>query len=367
MKISIIIPVYNVCELVANCLKSVFAQSYHNLEVIIVDDCSTDDSMSVVRNMIENPPLGIEVKIASHSVNRGLSEARNTGIMEASGEYLYFLDSDDEITPDCIQILVDATAGVLPDMIVGNYEVRNSDAYFPPLKLSSGTLYGHNDIIRAYMGEKIYVMAWNKLVRKDFLIKNRLFFKPGLLHEDCLWSFQCACLALSVSIVKHVTYIYKVRANSIKTATGAKKDVEALTDVLCEMVECISSYGLANNKYVHSFIEEEKLRLLQTCLDYGTKVNDLTAKLYTLFSSFPRPKLLRILCWSLLKTRKCMRDAHYFLPTFELRKTYYLCLPGFMSLRKKRWNKPFFYGWFIYILFTKILGYHKVKMLCLRN
>ena len=112
------------------------------------------------------------------------------------------------------------------------------------------------------MKERIYVMAWNKLVRRDFILKNGLFFKEGIIHEDLLWSFQTICQSKSIGIVKSPTYIYKVRSNSIKTGTAASRDIKDLKTILREMVEFARINGLIENKYVYSFIEEEKLRLL---------------------------------------------------------------------------------------------------------
>ncbi|MCD8318029.1 MAG: glycosyltransferase [Paraprevotella sp.] len=346
MKVSIVIPVYNVALYVEDCLKSVLAQTYDDLEVVIVNDCTPDGSMELVRRVLGDSKIKREVQILEHDCNKGLSAARNTGLAHCTGEYVFFLDSDDEITPDCIEILVKEGVGSRrPDMVVGDYVVRNSTDFFPPLKMPTTFLQDKEDIVRTYMEEKVYVMAWNKLVRKDFITGNGLFFREGLIHEDCLWSFQCTCAASSVAIVKHPTYIYKVRANSIKSSTKQAKDVHALKEVLSGMVQYAAYCTLEHNRHVFSFIEEEKLRLLYACRNYGYDRISFAREVYDWFSSLPGPGLIRIFLWDVLKTRYCVRDAHYFLPA-ALRVAYYWSLPEYLAHRSRHGYKFRFYFWF---------------------
>lgn len=98
MKISIIIPIYNVAEYVSDCLKSVLQQTYKNIEIIIVNDCTEDNSMVIIEGLLKESATSIPYKIINHTRNQGLSVARNTGIKNSTGDYLYFMDSDDEIT-----------------------------------------------------------------------------------------------------------------------------------------------------------------------------------------------------------------------------------------------------------------------------
>ena len=103
MKVSIIIPIYNVAKYVTACLNSVFNQTYKDLEVILIDDCGQDNSMEIVHNFVESHPQPFPIRILYHKQNRGLSAARNTGISAAEGDFIYFLDSDDTIASNCIE------------------------------------------------------------------------------------------------------------------------------------------------------------------------------------------------------------------------------------------------------------------------
>ena len=107
MNVSIIIPVFNVAPYIADCLRSVMRQTYTgNMECLIVDDCGTDNGIAIAERMIADYKGPIRFQILHHERNRGLSAARNTGTEAAIGEYLYYLDSDDEKTEDCIERLM---------------------------------------------------------------------------------------------------------------------------------------------------------------------------------------------------------------------------------------------------------------------
>ena len=106
-KVSIIIPVYNAEKYLIRCLKSVIAQTYENLECIIVEDNSQDNSAKIIKSFIDSYKGNVFFKVIQHEVNKGLSEARNKGTTHATGEYIFYLDADDEILPKCIDLLVE--------------------------------------------------------------------------------------------------------------------------------------------------------------------------------------------------------------------------------------------------------------------
>ena len=106
VRISIIVPIYNVEPYIERCLRSVMIQTYSNIECILVDDCTLDNSMKICDCLLGNYIGPIEFKVLHHDHNRGLSAARNTGTDAATGEYIFYLDSDDEITPDSISLMV---------------------------------------------------------------------------------------------------------------------------------------------------------------------------------------------------------------------------------------------------------------------
>lgn len=222
MLISIIIPVYNVEKYIAECLGSVVAQTYKgDIECIIVNDCTPDNSMSLVKDFIDSYSGNITFSVINHAQNRGLSAARNTGINAAKGDYIYLLDSDDLITPDCIELLAAPLEYKRFEMVIGDIVTFGDERDCPSLNLKKGE-YAGNMIIESYMRCHIYPMAVNKLCNRSFLLKNGILFKEGILHEDELWSFILAYRLNTMYAIDKDTYRYRIHSNSIM----ANKDID---------------------------------------------------------------------------------------------------------------------------------------------
>lgn len=224
LSVSIIVPVYNVSLYVERCVKSVMAQTYPVKECILVDDASPDDSITISEKLIDSYDGGIKFLILHHPRNLGLSAARNTGIKAATGDYIYFLDSDDEITPDCIEKLakpIERDASI--EMVVGNHQE------FPDLPGLGHITHEEEFTSLAEVRNSFFdyyilpVMAWNKLISKHFLMDNSLLFMDGIIHEDILWSFHVVKYLQHLYVIPDTTYYYYLRPSSITTATGEKE------------------------------------------------------------------------------------------------------------------------------------------------
>ena len=226
-KVSLIIPVYNVSEYIERCIRSVMAQTYMDIECIIVDDCGTDDSMAKCEQMIHEYEGLIKFLILRHEHNRGLSAARNTGIRQATGKWLFFLDSDDEITPNCIETLLKVgEEDEAIEMVHGNTqtsperEKAPSDISWQELPSSMND----SETIQHYFfhERKMSIAAWNKLLRRSFIMKNQLLFKKDIIFEDQLWAFYLYTCLSQLRFVTEVTYKYYIRQGSICTGTEAQ-------------------------------------------------------------------------------------------------------------------------------------------------
>ena len=271
MKISIVIPVYNVAPYIGDCIRSVRHQTWQGpLECIFVDDCGTDNSMEIVRSIIEEYQGNIEFKIICHKENRGLSAARNTGIAAATGDYVYFLDSDDEITPDCIEALAAPISASEPiDFTIGECRIEGGQLLGVALKLNDGMVLRGPEVLKAYREEAWYMMSVNKLYRVAFLKANNLIFREGIIFEDELWSFQIACTASSMAVVGRETYVYKLREGSItvnnnqdlQEAKETKKR-KCLMVVLGEMYLFAEAREMLTNLDVHNIIENFRIGCL---------------------------------------------------------------------------------------------------------
>jgi glycosyltransferase involved in cell wall biosynthesis len=183
------------------------------MEIILVDDCGQDNSMEVANRIVKGHKNGNKVRMLKHRQNRGLSAARNTGIDAVTGDYVYFLDSDDELFNNtAIARLMEIVDNY--DVVIGGVVTGDGNDYDKNKDL---TLKGKNAVMDSYFKREIHTMAWNKLVNSEFLLNNMLYFKEDLIHEDELWTFQLVTRANNIRIVNWPSYIYHIRANTLST------------------------------------------------------------------------------------------------------------------------------------------------------
>jgi glycosyltransferase involved in cell wall biosynthesis len=219
LKISIIVPVYNVEKYIIECLLSIENQDFDNsYEVLLIDDCSKDNSILLANHFIANSSKGELFKTIKHSNNKGLSASRNTGIKNARGRYLLFLDSDDTLNKGSLSTLYKQIKS--NQLVVGNYKTFGvkTNVSFPELFLNNSSVKPLKD----FFLYKYYPMAWNKLISRKFILENNLFFKEGIYHEDILWSYEVATKAKSIGVANFITYNYRIRLNSIMSSKSLK-------------------------------------------------------------------------------------------------------------------------------------------------
>ncbi len=205
--ISVIIPIYNGEQYVKPCLEMMMSQSYKNLEIIVIDDGSTDDSASMTK--------GYPVKLIRHEQNRGLSAARNTGIGAAQGAYIHFMDVDDAINSNYYELMIGAIRETGSDIACGGM-VNEKKSYKTRVYKKREVLTTVPDKLEAtYVGKWGYV--WRYLFRLDFLQQHKLRFEEGRFIEDLMFSLPAVYYANKVVVVPGAEYLYYQRENSIMT------------------------------------------------------------------------------------------------------------------------------------------------------
>lgn len=309
-KISIIVPVYNVEAYIKGCLESIMRQSYSDIEVLFVDDCGSDNSVSIIDSFISVNNLN-NWKIIHHEHNKGLSGARNTGLREAKGDYVYFQDSDDEITDDCITQLVAPLEESYYDMIVGDY-TTTQDGEKSMLNMESGAIKPNDKVLQTYAEGKWYVMAWNKLCNRRFLIENELYFEEGVLHEDVIWTFKVACKANSIYIENRPTYIYNIRQSSIMTSMSIEKDVSIYVKAFDCIVDFVKKENRECGKYEYQIIEGKKSGILYSLLEKGEY--DVYNRFYPAFYKQSYISPIDAYKKGVISLAYLIRDFHYALP-----------------------------------------------------
>lgn len=220
MKISIIVPIYNVSKYIVRCLNSVVEQTYQDIECILIDDCGTDDSMQIVEDFIYGYHGPIEFKVLHHERNRGQSAARNTGLMAASGEYLFFLDGDDALLPDSIEKLARlAVTYSSADFVQGNFLDDNGNISRYGFCGNIPQFCDDKEQLYTLMLTKIVTSACNRLISQSFVMRHQLLFPEGILHEDMYWVYFLAKYATAAAFTQAGTYIYYTNDGSTMTAT----------------------------------------------------------------------------------------------------------------------------------------------------
>lgn len=213
MKISIIIPVYNVEDYLRDCLNSVLAQTYTDFEVICVNDGSKDGSLKILKEYASKYP---QFNLIDQE-NKGLSGARNTGVKAATGDYIFFLDSDDWIEPYSLERLVAAIEG--EDLVC-----FNGRRYFEDGKIEEADTGVTENGLSGWDYYKKYALVSRKfhfvctvlrLYRRQFLIDNSLWFKEGIYHEDNLFTPIVCYYAHTVKVIPDCLYVYRIRSGSI--------------------------------------------------------------------------------------------------------------------------------------------------------
>lgn len=253
MTVSIIIPVYKVSDYIEGCMRSVMNQTYEGIECILVDDASPDDSIAKCEQMIAAYEGPVRFSILHHQKNHGLSAARNTGTNAATGEYVYYLDGDDRITNDCIEklmrpVISDATV----EMVMGNYlrcsegrELGASERR--TLSLQEEDITSREAVRNRYFGKGLWQSAWNKLIKREFLLQHQLYFKEGIYWEDTLWFFFIVKYLNHLYVIPDVTYYYVKRP-------------QALTTGMVKGKELIHSWCIVYDEMANHFTEDDRCR-----------------------------------------------------------------------------------------------------------
>ncbi len=303
--ISLIVPVYKVEEFLDDCVQSLIKQTYTNLEIILVDDGSPDKSPQMCD---EWACKDSRIRVI-HKKNGGLSSARNAGMNVANGEYVCFVDSDDELPYNAIEFFVSPLKNKCVDLVVGKYKFvgRKRDL---PLSLGDDTLLENDQVLSSYAMGKWDVTACNKMYRLDFLKLNDLKFKEGLIHEDILWSFQVACLAHSLYVVNKETYIYKIRDNSIVTSELLEDKIFTYRAVLLELVDFAMRLGVLYDSSVHTVIENLRF----TIINIGKGSFDLEKNIYMGLRKSINISWIRCFMLDKYNIKRQIRDFHLALP-----------------------------------------------------
>lgn len=243
--ISVVIPVYNVEKYLNECIESVLNQTYKDYEIILVDDGSTDSSGHICDDYMT---ADSRVRVF-HQKNGGLSAARNTGLNEAKGEYIYFLDSDDYIENHTLEYLVEASVKENADVVF-----FDGDVFFDGCEDDQSVLgYSRRECYKTQKGrEMLLQLLLNEeyrtavplmFYRKEYLTNHNLWFLDGILHEDELFTFLVFNADGVIAHCHEQLYARRIRPGSIMTSSKMLRRYESLLRIYQEIE---AGYKLAN-------------------------------------------------------------------------------------------------------------------------
>ena len=217
--VSVIIPVYKTEAYLEKCVRSVMMQTYRNLEIILVDDGSPDNCPAICDRLAEED----ERLIVIHKENGGLSDARNQGLEICSGDYLFFVDSDDSIREDAIKLLLKVAISKDIDLVCGDYCLVNEAGEY----IAHGLRYPNRELTLEEAIEYFITKdwgAWGKLYRRS--VHNEVRFPIGKIHEDEAIMLQVLSRCKKIALIPDELYLYLKRNDSITSQVYSKRKMD---------------------------------------------------------------------------------------------------------------------------------------------
>lgn len=267
MFLSIIVPVYNVEKYVDKCLESLTDQDIDDYEILVVNDASTDFSLDRIKYWEQK---NNKIKVIDKPLNSGLSDTRNVGIKNASGEYIMFIDSDDYIDNDSLKKFKDIVIMHSPDIIyfgsINEFDNKTSTIQYM-YKSPHNKLYEAREfMLYELMHRNLSIPACFAMYKKSLLVDNNLWFDVGLLHEDVRWSPQILYKANRVYTLGYPIYHYLIRTGSISHSKKRKKhgtDQMETCKFLIKYADQIDEKKI--REYMKNYVAMTYMKAIATC------------------------------------------------------------------------------------------------------
>lgn len=278
IKISIIVPVYNVENYLEDCIESVISQkNFSDIELILIDDGSTDQSSEIIEKYTE----AYENILGYYQENSGQSKARNRGIKYAKGEYIYFLDSDDLIPDLAMEYLYELA--IKEDLELVLFEGKSffdqsidskkiEDMNYERSKNYDKILNGQDLFIEMGKNKDFYASPCLQFINKKMLLENNIFFLEGIIHEDELFSYQLLMKSKKVKCIKDKLFYRRIRLNSTITSLNYEKRIKSLIKVIEKTIE-FNSHLEESTVDMKNALNTRINHLLGQCIIYCTKMN----------------------------------------------------------------------------------------------
>lgn len=302
--ISVIVPVYNVEKYLEICLDSILCQTYHNIEIILVNDGSTDNSRAICEKYVEKDN---RVRLINQK-NKGLSGARNTGINHANGDYIAFVDSDDKILNNMYEVLfnnikkTNADISICDFMKVKDLTLKQNVDLTENLVLQ---IYNTDEIVSKFLrvnSTEQFFSVWNRLYRAELF--DNIEFTEGIINEDVDFSYKIFLKSKFICVSNEKLYCYNIGNNSITRNKLSPKDLDLFTS-WNNVLEYAKSNDKKNIQNVLTNCARARFTLLTKYAMYGYKDFDDFKKVRNEMINYIRHNLKSLLkCHGLDLKRK---------------------------------------------------------------
>lgn len=251
--VSVCVPVYNVEQYIARCLESILSQSLKNIEIIVVNDCTPDKSMDIVRMYAKNDS---RIKIIEHDTNHGLMMARRTGYMAAKGDYVTFVDSDDYLPNDALETLYCAIESQKVDMVKGNLSVVNEKGVITDYRKSispvdNSGIQLQNDILKDKSMHNIWGAIYSRKLFECYSYKT---FENQTNSEDLLLMLQLCDNIQSYAVIEKCVYNYFVNCSSSSRLRFTESNLRQYLNALSYIYNNTKLNTDLRNGYVSKYI-----------------------------------------------------------------------------------------------------------------
>lgn len=274
---SVVVPIYNVEQYLERCIESIINQTYKNIEILLVNDGSKDNSYKIIEKYEK-----IDTRIKTiNKENGGLSDARNFGINASTGEYIVLLDSDDYIEINSIELFYKSIKNEKPDILVNKVNVLNGDVKSKIAhRIQPGIVFTGQEFLKQSLSTGGFSMvAVRNIYKKEFLTQNKLEFKKGILHEDEEFTPRAMLSGKSVIGTDIYFYNYIIRENSITTTKNKDKNAVDMIQTLKELEIIYNKIDDAQLKaMLMNDLVAKYLNTFQVCMLYKPKYKHLIDK-----------------------------------------------------------------------------------------
>lgn len=258
-KVSVIIPVYNTEKYLNDSVMAILNQTLRDIEIIVVDDGSTDKSVELIKNLAAKDE---RIQLFTQA-NHGQSVARNAGLDRATGEYVYFMDSDDLLEPNTLKVCYDKCVSQNLEMIIFDadvfYEgdkVENKSFNYSRAGKLEEKIYKGIDLLEILLEKNIFrAVPWLFFVKRELIEKINLRFLPGIIHEDELFSPILYLEADMIGYTPQVFFHRRIRANSTMTKNFSKRNLNGYFSVIENLELYKANKGMQINRIVNRLIE----------------------------------------------------------------------------------------------------------------